>query len=117
MVMYNVCCMIRKQLYLTAEIERELVITARRLGKPTAEVVRDILGKGLKVERKNEPAGTVLLKMANNAFKRGPKDLSRNLTSYLYGEKSPNYGKGKKSTDLTKAEAKRLNNFLYGKSK
>ena len=93
--MYSVY-MIRKQVYLTPEIERELVIKARQQGKTTAEIVRDILGKELKTAKTAEPPGAVLLRMAGNAV-HGPKDLSTNLTSYLYGEKSPNYG-GRKKT-------------------
>ena len=109
--------MIRKQLYLTPEIERELLIAARRQGKTTAEVVRKILEKGLAIEKRTEEnAGTFLFRLAQNTFK-GPKDLSTNLTSYLYGDKSPNYGKGGKSTDLTKAETKRLHRFLHGRRK
>ena len=89
--------MIRKQLYLTPEIERGLTIEARRQGKTTAEVVRNILAKSLKVEkRKDENGGAFLLRLAAGAG-HGPKDLSTNLTSYLYGEKSPNYGRRKKT--------------------
>lgn len=87
--------MIRKQLYLTPEIERGLTIEARRQGKTTAEVVRNILQKSLKIEKQQEEnGGAFLLRLAANAG-HGPKDLSTNLTSYLYGDKSPNYGKGK----------------------
>lgn len=110
-MMYNVY-MIRKQLYLTPEIERELVIEARRHGKTTAEVVRNILEKSLNIEkRKKENPGAVLLRLAANAG-HGPKDLSTNLYSYLYGEKSSKYGKDKRTTTLTKAEEKRLERFL-----
>ena len=109
--------MIRKQLYLTPEIDRQLVIEARRQGKATAEVVRNILAKSLKTGKAKEAPGAVLVRMGENAFKGGPKDLSRNLFSYLYGDKSPNYGKGKKSTDLTKAEIRRLDKYLNGKHK
>lgn len=92
-MVYNVY-MIRKQLYITPQIDRELAILARQEGKSVAEVVREILGKYLHTKNKENPAA-ILLKLAENPFK-GPKDLSTNLTSYLYGEKSPNYGKRKK---------------------
>lgn len=87
--------MIRKQVYLTPEIDRALTILAREEGKSVAETVREILQKVLRI-RKKEPAGTVLLRMAENPFK-GPGDLSKNLTRYLYGDLSPNYGKRKKA--------------------
>lgn len=101
--------MIRKQVYLTPEIDRELMITARREGKAVAAVIREILDAKLKVKAKKEPAGAVLLRMTENAFK-GPGDLSTNLFDYLYGEKSPNYGKNKPV--LTKAEEKRAARFI-----
>ena len=110
--------MIRKQVYLTPEIDRALTTLARSKGKNVAETLREILNEELNIKEKNqENPGAVLVRMAANAVKGGPKDLSRNLTSYLYGEKSPNYGKGKKSTDLTKAEITRLDNYLHGKHK
>lgn len=106
--------MIRKQFYVTPEIDRALIILARQDGKTVAEVVREILQKVLKVRQKKEPAGAVLLRMAENAF-RGPGDLSTNLFDYLYGNKSPNYGKN--APKLTKAEIKRLDKFLNEKQK
>lgn len=87
----------RMQLYITPEIDRALKTTARQKGKRTAQVVREILAKGLKVKQKPESPGTFLLELASMGFK-GPGDLSTNLTSYLYGEKSPIYGRYKKNT-------------------
>ena len=90
--------MIRKQLYLTPELDRELTIVADRQGKSVAEVVRDTLNRGLNIQRKkNESPGAVLLRLAANADK-GPSDLSSNLYDYLYGEKSRKYGRLKKNT-------------------
>lgn len=90
--------MIRKQVYLTPQIDRELEIVARQEGKSVAEVVRDILEKGLKVkDAKKENPAAVLFKISGIA-KKGPKDLSTNLFDYLYGKKSPNYDKRKKNT-------------------
>ena len=88
--------MIRKQIYLTPELDRELSIAAHREGKSVAEVVRETLSKSLNIQKKKEenPAA-ILLKLAKNSFE-GPTDLSTNLTSYLYGEKSPKYGRSKK---------------------
>lgn len=90
--------MIRKQIYLTPELDRELTIVAHREGKSVAEVVRETLSRRLKIHRKkDEPPGAVLLRLAANAFE-GPSDLSTNMFSYLYGEKSRKYGKHKKTT-------------------
>ena len=95
--------MIRKQIYLTPALDRELAIAARREGKSEAEIVREILAGRLQVKKKREPAGAVLLRMAANAGK-GPADLSTNLFSYLYGEKSSRYGRSKRTTTLAKVE-------------
>ncbi len=114
-IMYGVY-MIRKQLYLTPEIDRVLKIKARRLGKTTAEVVRKILEKNLEIKKqKEENPAAVLLRLAANAG-HGQKDLSTNLYSYLYGDKSSKYGKDKRTTTLTKAEGKRLERFLRHES-
>ena len=89
--------MLRRQLYLTPEIERELVTVSRRAGKPVAVVVREILERTLDVRKKKDVApGNVLLRIAARAVS-GPGDLSANLTSYLYGAKSPQYGKNKET--------------------
>ena len=89
--------MVRKQLYLTPEIDRELSILAQREGKTVAEIVREILVKNLNLQKRNEAPADVLLRIAAKTGK-GPGDLSVNLTKYLYGNKSPNYGKRKKTT-------------------
>lgn len=87
----------RMQLYITPEIDRALKTTAKQKGKRMAQIAREILAKGLKVKQKPESPGMFLLDLAAMGFK-GPGDLSTNLTSYLYGEKSPNYGRHKKNT-------------------
>ena len=88
--------MIRKQLYLTPQIDRKLEIVARQEGKSVAEIVRNILERTLKVKKREEAPAEVLLRIAAKAG-RGPGDLSTNLTSYLYGDKSPNYGRHRKT--------------------
>ena len=81
----------RKQIYLTETLERELNLQSKRENKPQAQVVREILEEGLQRKERKIPAGEFLLRMASHAGK-GPKDLSKNLDRYLYGNKSPNYG-------------------------
>lgn len=107
-MVYNVY-MIRKQFYITPELDRALTILARDEGKSVAEVHREILARVIKANSKTKSGGEVLLEMAANAFK-GPGDLSTNLFDYLYGEKSPNYGKNRPT--LTKAEEKRAEKFI-----
>lgn len=89
--------MIRKQLYITPEIDRELTILARREGKTVAHVYREILEKELKIIKGNEHPAAFLFRITGIGHK-GPKDLSTNLTRYLYGDLSPNYGKRKKTS-------------------
>ncbi|MBI2315245.1 CopG family transcriptional regulator [Candidatus Daviesbacteria bacterium] len=90
--------MIRKQIYLTPEIDRELNILARQQGKSMAEIVRDILEKRLKISERPKNTVEGFLNRITGIGKKGPHDLSTNLFNYLYGDKSPNYGKHKKIT-------------------
>lgn len=101
--------MIRKQLYITPEIDRALEIEARRQGKSAAEITRQILARGLKVKKVRSAANT-LLELAQNAFKGGPSDLSTNFFDYAYGKKSPNYGPNKPK--LTKQELENIESFV-----
>ena len=89
--------MIRKQFYVTPEIDRQLTILARQEGRPVAQVHREILERELRIKNKQLSGAEVLLRLGARAGK-GPKDLSTNLFDYLYGDKSPNYGKRKKTT-------------------
>ncbi len=77
---------------MTPEIDRALLILARKEGKSVAEVHREILKKGLRTKSIKANPASVLFKITGIA-KKGPKDLSANLFDYLYGDKSPNYGK------------------------
>ena len=102
--------MIRKQVYLTPEIDRELIVAARREGKAVAEVIREILQKSLKIKKiRQQPPASVLFRITG-MVKKSPGDLSTNLFDYLYGDKSPNYGKNKPV--LTKTEEKRAEKFI-----
>lgn len=86
--------MIRKQIYLTPQIDEALIIHARQNGQSVAEVIREALTKSLKIKAKQKSAADVLLQIAGTG--KGPRDLSAHLFDYLYGDKSPNYGKRKK---------------------
>lgn len=106
--------MIRKQLYITSDIDRALDIESKRQGKSQSEVIRQIFRKELGLNKKAKNPSGALLRIAENSFSEGPGDLSTNLFSYLYGEKSPNYGKKKVSnTRRIKRSFKKIDNVKY----
>ncbi len=81
----------RKQIYLTETLDREINLLSKKQDKPQAEIIRELLKSGLRKKTSESPAD-VLLKIAAKAT-AGPGNLSTNINSYLYGSKSPNYGK------------------------
>lgn len=88
--------MIRHQIYLTPQLKREIEIQARKEGRSESGIIRKILENGLKIETKEKKSTADYLENITGIGKKGPKDLSANLFDYLYGDKSPNYGKVKK---------------------
>lgn len=87
----------RMQLYITPEIKKALKTTARQNGKKVAQIAREVLSKGLKVKQ-SQKTTAAFLDSITGIGKKGSKDLSTNLFDYLYGDKSPNYGKNKKTS-------------------
>ncbi|HEX7456197.1 MAG TPA: hypothetical protein VF303_01900 [Candidatus Nanoarchaeia archaeon] len=81
----------RKQIYLTETLNREISAIAKKEDKPQSVVIRELLESELN-SKSTETSGDVLLRIAAKATV-GPGDLSTNIDSYLYGDKSPNYGK------------------------
>jgi len=77
--------MLRTQIYLPEEMGYQLRFLAQKTQKPTAEIIRKLLGEALRKQKKN--AGTTLKQIANLAIS-GPGDLSTHLFDYLYGKKS-----------------------------
>jgi predicted nucleic acid-binding protein len=71
--MLYVTYMIRTQVYLTNEQARDIKLQAKRQKKREAEVIRDLLNKGLDVSRtaSRETAGEVLLRLAKLGEKLG----------------------------------------------
>lgn len=115
-MVYNVYMMIRYQMYFTPQLKREIQVQARKNGKSQSEIIRETLEEKFKMEKKKLSGADVLLKIAARAVKgRGPRDLSANMFDYLYGDKSPNYGKN--APRLTKAEEKRIDKFLHERRK
>ena len=80
----------RKQIYLTDTLEREIGELAKEENKPQAEIIRQLLEKGIN-KKKKMSSGEFLTRLATYAVP-GPRDLSTNLDRYLYGDKSPKYG-------------------------
>jgi hypothetical protein len=84
--------MIRTMVYLTEEQARDIKLKAKREQKHEAEVIRDLVSKGLNVTRdiKRETTGEALLRLANLGEKlqvKAPADLSARIDEYLYDEK------------------------------
>jgi hypothetical protein len=76
--------MLRTQIYLPEEIHRELILWARKMDLPMAEVVRRIIKTGLEKKEKFFEKGNDLLLLTQLKIKGGPKDLSEKLDFYLY---------------------------------
>lgn len=84
--------MIRTHVYLTENQSQAIKLRSRRDQRPEAEVLREIIDKGLTVEDSTArmSTGQSLLQLAELGKKygaRGPTDLSTNLDDYLYGDK------------------------------
>ncbi|MBI2597445.1 hypothetical protein HYW41_04770 [Candidatus Daviesbacteria bacterium] len=84
--------MLRTNVYLTEDQQREIKTRAAIAGKPKAEILREIISSGLKAASVQKSASTqTFLKLASIAkqFKgkgTGPKDLSINLDKYTWDE-------------------------------
>lgn len=89
--------MIRHQIYLTPQLNREIEIRAKNNGKSKSSLIRETLERGLKISSRSKKTVSVLDKITGIA-KKSPGDLSANLSNYLYGDKSPNYGKDKSTS-------------------
>ena len=83
--------MIRTQVYLTEEQARDIKLRAKREKKREAEVIRDLLNKGLEVPggKARETTGEALLRLARigeTLKSKAPADLSSRIDDYLYGD-------------------------------
>ena len=80
--------MVRKQIYITRELDQYISVLAQKQAKPEAEVIRDLLQKGIK---RQEPVSTGealrgLAALGERLGMAGPTDLSERHDDYLYGE-------------------------------
>ena len=84
--------MLRTNVYLTEEQERAIRARASVTQKPRAEILREIINKGLKADPVQKSASTELFtRLADVAEKfrgkgKAPNDLSRNLDKYTWDE-------------------------------
>lgn len=80
--------MIRTQVYLQKELYQEVSILARRVKKARAQVIRELLERGLRQTK----IGTIgeglqeLVDLGKKLNLHGPIDLSTNHDKYLYEE-------------------------------
>ena len=79
--------MIRKQIYLSAALDRQIRLIAQSEGKPEAQVIRERLHAGFLAGQRTGDEDTGLVGLAKRAAKGGPEDLSRNLDDYLYTDR------------------------------
>lgn len=84
--------MLRRNVYLTEQQEREIKLRAAISKKPRAEILREVIDKGLKSAPAQKSTSTEsflkLAKIAQQFKDRGtaPKDLSQNLDKYTWDE-------------------------------
>lgn len=79
--------MIRKQIFLTPDLQQQIALAAASEHKPQAQVVREVLHAGFTVRRPTRTGGDGLLALARLGEElgiKGPPDLSRNIDKYLY---------------------------------
>ena len=84
--------MIKTMVYLTEEQARDIKLKAKREQKHKAEVIRDLVSKGLDASRrtKRETTGEALLRLAKLGEElqiKAPADLSARIDEILYDEK------------------------------
>jgi hypothetical protein len=80
--------MVRKQIYLTRELDQYIHVLSQKQNKPEAEVIRGLLETGIKRQAPMS-TGEALLGLATlgeTLGMAGPTDLSERHDDYLYGE-------------------------------
>jgi hypothetical protein len=80
--------MVRKQIYLTEDLERRIQTQSQREQKPEALVIRELLEKALRQDTFGQTIDLALKRLDELTTKHGrvaPPDLSAHLDDYLYG--------------------------------
>lgn len=85
---YIMSQMIRKQIYLTRELNQHIHVLAQKQQKPESEVIRELLETGIK---RQPPINTGeallgLAKLGETLGVSGPVDLSQRHDDELYGD-------------------------------
>ncbi len=84
--------MLRTNVYLTEDQERQLNIRATISKKPKAEILREVIDEGLKTTPTQKSTSTEVFKKLSQIAERfkdkgtAPKDLSTNLDKYTWDE-------------------------------
>lgn len=78
--------MLRTNLYFPKELHRRLQAVAKQERKSMAELVRELVEKGIQEKQKKLSGAETLLLMAEHAGDSGIRDLAINHDKYLYGE-------------------------------
>jgi hypothetical protein len=84
--------MIKKMVFFREEQARDIALKAKREQRYEAEVIRELIDKGLEASRrvKRETTGEALLRLAKLGEElqvKAPADLSARIDEYLYDEK------------------------------
>lgn len=79
--------MIRTNMYFPKQLYELLKSEARREEISIAELVRNLVEKGISKRKRFKNGAQVLLEMAKHAGRSGLPDLARNHDEYLYGSK------------------------------
>lgn len=80
--------MIRKQIYLTRELNQHIHVLSQKQHKPESEVIRELLETGIR-KHPSMSTGEALLglsKLGEKLGMSGPADLSERHDDYLYGD-------------------------------
>ena len=78
--------MIRTQVFLTEQQVRDIKLKARQEQKPAAQVIRELVDRGLHATRtQTETTGASLLRLAKIGG-HAPADASTRIDAYLYGK-------------------------------
>ena len=79
--------MMRTQIYVPEPLHRQLIRIAHKRGRSMAQMIREFIIIGLEQNKAKDDGGKkVIANLLNIKSSSGPKDLSRNLDHYLYGE-------------------------------
>ncbi len=82
--------MLKTYLYVPEELEKKIILTAKTQNKSKAEVIRQALEKGIvAIQQQRAVSAQALLKIAQIGKRNnlsGPKDGSKELDKYLWGE-------------------------------